>query len=205
MRRIFVGLCVALTVSGCASTVAKRDDLFSENKDRKECYTYDTLDRNLARNAPASVGLGIIGGLFPPLFVITAIAAGTSGVADEAALPSKCGLTFDEAVREATSVSFYERATAIWKQKVGNASIAVKYLGGDNDCSNHRVTLIRQDGQERKRFVEEIEVCRNEQGEPMVKGPASSQYAASGCQQGAANGSIGTTLATVQCQQPRLE
>ena len=171
----FINASVLLTVvalSGCATTantVGAQSELFSNSADRKECYSYDTQGRNMARNMPTAVGLGILGGLFPPLMIITAVASGLSAAADQAALPAKCGLTFDDAVKEAWTVSFYEKATALWTQKSGGGGIVASYIDGDDICSTHDIKMWRKDGSKRKHHNQQVEICRDEMGEPALK------------------------------------
>lgn len=167
--RTFPVFFLIITLSGCATTVATKSDLFAASADRKECYSYDTQGRQMARNMPTAVGLGILGGLFPPLMIITALGAGASAAADQAALPSKCGLNFDDVVKEAWTVSFYEKARSIWIQKSGDAGVMASYLEGDNQCSNHELKMWRVDAGTRKDYVQKVQICRNEQGEPALK------------------------------------
>jgi hypothetical protein len=160
--------CLAASILvGCATSVnvAKREDLFSAQRDRKECYTYDTLSQNMARNAPASVGLGIIGGIFPPLWLLTAVAAGASAAADVAALPVRCGLTAEDAVKEAWAASHYQKTTSMWWQKGGPLSISAKYVEPvGEDCSTHELTILRNDDGISKKFSEFLKVCRDSEG-----------------------------------------
>lgn len=163
-------------LSACATTVTNKHELFANDHDasQKNCYSYDTVGRSMARSMPTSIGLGIVGGLFPPLMIIAALGAGASAAAGQAALPVKCGLTLDEAVKEAQDSSFYEDATATWVQKDGRASIRVEPLsisiGGE--CSMHRVIISRTSGgvheQKTKNFTQDIEICKNEDAMAVV-------------------------------------
>jgi hypothetical protein len=167
--KILALLVVLLALSGCAAPLVKQEALFHNIPDRKECYAYDTSARANARNLPTSVGLGILGGLFPPLLIFTAIAAGASAAADLAALPTKCGLTFSEAVKEAWTVSHYEKTTAIWRQKGGGSMILAKHSDDAGDCTKHEVTMTRWEAEDRKQAIIRLTVCRNEQGVPEIK------------------------------------
>lgn len=160
---------VSVFIFGCATTVQKKEDLFTTVPDQKECYSYDTAGRSAARNTPTAVGMGILGGIFPPLLIFTSLAAGASAAADQAALPAKCGLTFNDAIKEAYSVSFYEKATAIWSQKSGSATIVVSYVDGDEKCSNHKIVLRREESDLAKTFTETMRICKNSNGEPVIE------------------------------------
>ena len=170
---IFVLSIVILTA--CATTVTSKQELFVNDHDAKQknCYSYDTVERNMARGLPTSVGLGIVGGLFPPLMIIAALGAGASAAADQAALPVKCGLTLEEAVKEAQQSSFYEDATATWVQKDGLANIVVSPVQKNGNCSVHKLSIRRTLGVPpyhtyNKSFTQNIEICKDEEGMPVV-------------------------------------
>ena len=161
-RTILLLLVMALT--GCSTTVHNRSELFLSKPDVKQCYSYDTLEEQNARLMPTSIALGLVGGLLPPLMIVTIPAAAVIGAADEARLPTKCELSFDEAYKEAWMFSHYERATAIWKQKIDGASIIAFYANDEGNCSKHKIKSMRKDGDKTKDYTEEIKVCRNTEG-----------------------------------------
>jgi len=170
-RKTSVVVVIALTISGCATTeVASKKELFGESVDKKQCYVFDTMGRDNARNMPTTVTLGILGGLFPPLALITAAGAGASAAADAESLPSKCGLVFDDAVLQTTETSFYEKATATFRAKSGNIWGQVRHISDvDEDCSMHEAKFFRETAQGIKLMSQQITVCRNDDGVPVVK------------------------------------
>jgi hypothetical protein len=162
-------------LAACATPVTTKQELFVNDHDarQKNCYSYDTVERSMARGLPTSVGLGIVGGLFPPLMIIAALGAGASAAADQAALPVKCGLTLEEAVKGAQDSSFYENATATWVQKDGLATIVVSPVQKNGNCSVHKVLIHRTLGvppydTHSKNFTQNIEICKDEEGVPVV-------------------------------------
>lgn len=163
-----------MVLNGCASTttVSRQSDLFTDEPDRKGCYSYDTSARAMARTAPTSVGLGIVGGLFPPLMIATALASGAAAAADQAALPAKCGITFADAMKEAWTISYYEKTTAYWIQKRGMGAITASYVSGDEECSTHDIVQTRGKDGAQKAFKQKVKICRNDQGEPELRDQA---------------------------------
>lgn len=167
--RLILPLCATL-IAGCATTVASQAELFATTQDRKECYSYDTQTQSIGRNMPRSIALGVVGGLFPPLMIITALSNAASSIADQASLPSKCGITFDQATKEAWTASFYANTTSIWNQKTNKGGITVVQLTElENGCSNHEISIWRIDGDIRKTFKQTVRICRAEDGEPAIK------------------------------------
>lgn len=162
---------VSIGLSGCATNqVATKKELFEGSVDKKQCYVFDTVGRNNARNMPTSVATGILGGLFPPLMLLTAITAGASAAADAESMPSKCGLTFEDAIKQSTETSFYEKAAATFREKSGKTWGTVKYVKDESeDCSVHQSALYRETENGVKSLKSDFTVCRNENGEPIVK------------------------------------
>jgi hypothetical protein len=159
----------ALLLAGCATAVSNRNELIGNiDLTRKDCYTYDTVGRGMARNMPSTAALGLLGGLFPPLAIVTALAAGGLSAADQASLPAKCGITYEEARKSAIDVAYYEKATATWSRKDGKQHIVAKYVSGE-DCAMIDVAEIMDgDGNSGKKYKEQLQVCRNENGEAAI-------------------------------------
>lgn len=168
-----ISILLIFLITGCATRVAVKQDLMPPAEfAEKECYSYDTTARNMARNLPHSVGLGILGGLFLPLLVITLPAEMALQAADQAGLPIKCALTIDDAIKEAWTVSFFEETTAIWKQKKDEDAITImaKPVGIKNGkCSIHNIDINKGvKGTPGKTYSYNAEICKDENGIPQL-------------------------------------
>ncbi len=165
----WVVVAIVFMVAGCATSVKGREEVLGQSDvQAKECYVFDTLGRSMGRNAPASVGLGILGGLFPPLMLLTAASSAALTAADKATLPAKCGLTFDEALQELAATSFNEDAITTAEQKAGGLWMQLQPKFGNRRCAIHELTVINTTTSGKKKLVEKIEICKNEEGEPVV-------------------------------------
>jgi len=175
-RGIVVLVIVTALLSACTTKVASKQDLFSTpaEYEKKECYAYDNTKKNMSRNLGPAVGIGIIGGLLGPFglpFILAASAANST--IDYTTLPVKCGLTVDEAVKEAWTMAYYEDSVSQWWQKGQGKSISISVdpITRNGDCLLAKLLITNggQHGDQNKTYENQIEICKNTDGSLFLK------------------------------------
>ena len=168
-------------IVSCATMVGSKQDLLSiDELQIKECYSYDTRKRNTSRNMGSSAALGLVGGLFPILLPVTLSAAIVVSAADQSSLPIKCGLTVDDAIKEAYILSYFEDSVAvlIQKREEGIKVFSTPELKLDKGCSIHKIEIVKgikkqnkysgEDTMVYEKHVYNIELCKDENGAPII-------------------------------------
>lgn len=161
-----------LMLSACASVQVKStQELFNTPEDyaKKECYAYDNTRKNMSRNIGPAIGIGIIGGLLGPFGIPFILAASAvSSTVDYTTLPVKCGLTIDEAAKEAWTMAYYEDSISQWWQKGLNNpySISANPIARNSDCLLAALTVNKsgQNEERSKSYVNRMELCKNTEG-----------------------------------------
>ena len=179
MKKVFYVFFVFIV--SCATMLNSKQELLSvEELQIKECYSYDTTKRNTSRNMGSSAALGLVGGLFPILLPVTLSAAIVVGAADQASLPVKCGLTVDDAIKEAYTLSFFENSMSVLIQKMdeGVKIFSTPELKLNKGCSIYKIELIKGVKKQNKyndedvmiynKYLYNIELCKDENGAPIV-------------------------------------
>jgi len=175
-KGIAVLMTLTVLLSACATKVTSKRDLFNapEEYTKKECYAYDNTRKNMSRNLGPAVGIGIIGSLLGPLGLPFILAASlTNSTIDYTTLPVKCGLTSDDAAREAWTMAYYEDSVSQWWQKGTDKpiSIAANPVIRSFNCLLARLLIIN-DGHgtdQNKSYENRMEICKNSDGSLFLK------------------------------------
>lgn len=161
-------------LSACATVdVSSRNQLLSrKDLSEKECYSYDTQKESIARYIKTALPLGIVSLMLGPMGpIVSGVGNGIAMQVDSKMLPTKCGLTVDEAIREASTTAFMKDSTAIWRQLREGGSLTLKAtpLYPRGTCSVQSLEITKEPrGQQSQRFSERIEVCKDKNGTPVI-------------------------------------
>lgn len=168
---IFAGL---VGLSACATVdVSSRNQLLSRKDiSEKECYSYDTQKESIARYIKTALPLGIVSLMLGPIGpIVSGVGNGIAMQVDSKMLPTRCGLTVDEAIREASTMAFMKDSTAIWRQLRAGGSLTLKAtpLYPRGACSVQSLEITKEPrGEQSKRYSERIEVCKDKNGTPVI-------------------------------------
>lgn len=179
VSRIITASLLILSFSGCATvqtvTVPTRHELLSKKElTEKDCYTYDTQKNRLTRNLKTALPLGIISFLMGPIGPFVAgIGGGVAMQAEQTMLPTKCGLTIDDAERQAVVMAFNEDTPVVWYRVKDESKLALRATptGENGQCSLQSLEITRTaDNGPTRMFSRTVEVCKNKNGDLVLEG-----------------------------------
>jgi len=95
---------------------------------------------------------------------------GATNYAYNASLPTKCGLTIENAVKETYTMAYYEDSLTTWvqmKKEKPSVNIVVEPILNINDCQYQKLSILLVG--EFKEYKNNQMICKNSDGEPEMK------------------------------------
>ena len=167
-------IAAAALLAGCSTTVASKQAWHSKtfvSTDGKYCYASANVAAENLQAAAIGTTTGIIGGLFPPLFIpmLVANVAVSEATADSAGNPHRvCGLTVDDAIKHAWNASYYSKGSFTMRRHDKRIIVESEHVNDlSGGCSTHKITLT--DAQTKHDYEEFVVVCKDTDGNLFVK------------------------------------
>ena len=163
MPKIII-LILFFLITSCGSRVATKQELLTtEDIKQKDCYAYSVNKEEMKK----AVAWGVIGGLLGPFGILISLAG---SAAQNATLPTKCGLTIDEVIQEAYMMAYYEDSLTAWTQKGVDSKfrIVADPIIRNGGCLLCKLQIIKFQDEGYKKYENYIELCKNTDGVPVI-------------------------------------